>query len=228
MSAVVTIKVNNSLFLRDPEETELGRKIVGDGIKLMSEIGYENFTFKKLAEKIDSTEASVYRYFESKNKFLNYIKSWYWGWVEYLINHKTSNMNDPKKKLKVVIDVIVDASVDDPSTAHIDEAALHRIIVSESAKAYITTQMKADSREGVYRSIEEFANNVSKIIKEVNPHYRYPKSLLATIVVTAHRFMFYLEHGIKATELQSKRKGEPELVAYLEHLAFGLLGEKAR
>ena len=52
----------------------------------MVEIGFESFTFKKLAAKIESTEASVYRYFENKHKLLIYLVSWYWNWVEYRLD----------------------------------------------------------------------------------------------------------------------------------------------
>ena len=61
-------KLSEKLFLRDPQETELGRNIIRLSIKMMDEIGFEEFTFKKLAVKIKSTEASVYRYFDNKHK----------------------------------------------------------------------------------------------------------------------------------------------------------------
>ena len=37
----------------------------------------EEFTFRKLAQKINTTEASVYRYFENKHRLLIYILAWY-------------------------------------------------------------------------------------------------------------------------------------------------------
>ncbi|NQY67845.1 MAG: TetR/AcrR family transcriptional regulator, partial [Flavobacteriales bacterium] len=79
----IAIRVNNSIYLKDPESSDLGKNILGGGIDMIDEIGFEDFTFKKLAKEIGSTEASVYRYFESKHKLLLYIISWYWSWMEY-------------------------------------------------------------------------------------------------------------------------------------------------
>ena len=63
----IKFKLNESLYNRDPQDTDLGRKIIKHSIELMDEIGFEAFTFKKLAHRISSTEKSVYRYFENKH-----------------------------------------------------------------------------------------------------------------------------------------------------------------
>jgi AcrR family transcriptional regulator len=68
MELSLNIKMNNNLFLRDPEETELGREIIKNSIILIHKTGFESFTFKKLAEKIGTTEAGIYRYFENKHQ----------------------------------------------------------------------------------------------------------------------------------------------------------------
>ena len=56
----VTLRVNKKLFIRDPQQTELGQRIVKHSIELIDELGFEHFTFRKLAEQIESAEASVY------------------------------------------------------------------------------------------------------------------------------------------------------------------------
>ena len=103
MRLEVQIKMNSSLYLRDPEQSELGKNIIKFSIELIQKNGFESFTFKKLAEAIGTTEAGVYRYFENKHKLLVYIISWYWGWLEFQINYQTNNIKDPKAKLKKVI-----------------------------------------------------------------------------------------------------------------------------
>ena len=79
----IKFKLNDSLFCKDPQDTDLGRKIIKHGILLIDELGFEAFTFKKLAKGIQSTEASVYRYFENKHLLLLYLTSLYWEWVSY-------------------------------------------------------------------------------------------------------------------------------------------------
>ncbi|MFT8175893.1 TetR/AcrR family transcriptional regulator, partial [Salmonella enterica] len=81
----IVISVNPKLYVKNPESSELGRKIIQQSILLIDEIGFEAFTFKKLGERIGSNESSLYRYFENKHKLLLYLTSWYWGWMEYRV-----------------------------------------------------------------------------------------------------------------------------------------------
>ena len=54
----IASKINIKIYKKDPLTSELGKKILSGAIDLMSEIGFEEFTFKKLSESIESTEAS--------------------------------------------------------------------------------------------------------------------------------------------------------------------------
>ena len=51
MELSLQIKMNDKLFLRNPEETAFGREIILKSIVLIHKSGFESFTFKKLAEK---------------------------------------------------------------------------------------------------------------------------------------------------------------------------------
>ena len=77
------IQVNEKIYVKDPETSVLGRNIIKESILLIDEIGFDDFTFKKLGERIGSNESSLYRYFENKHKLLIYLSSWYWSWMEY-------------------------------------------------------------------------------------------------------------------------------------------------
>ena len=59
MSVGIKISLNEGLYLRDPQDSDLGRNIIKYSIILIDEFGIESFTFKKLAIKINSTEASI-------------------------------------------------------------------------------------------------------------------------------------------------------------------------
>jgi len=73
MAIGIKISLNEKLYLRDPQDSTLGKKIIRYSILLIDEIGFEAFNFKKLAIKMESTEASVYRYFENKQFLLRKI-----------------------------------------------------------------------------------------------------------------------------------------------------------
>ena len=44
----IQIQLNSNLYLRDPQETKLGKKIIEFSIILIEDLGFEKFTFKKL------------------------------------------------------------------------------------------------------------------------------------------------------------------------------------
>ena len=73
----IQIKISQELFLKDPQSTDLGKRIVSASIALIDELGFEAFTFKKLGVAIGSPESSVYRYFGSKHQLLVYLLCWY-------------------------------------------------------------------------------------------------------------------------------------------------------
>ena len=89
------ISIPSSVFIKDPESSELGKRILENSIRLIDQMGFEAFTFKKLGEAVGSTESSIYRYFENKHKLLMYLCSWYWGWLEYQVVIASFSIKDP-------------------------------------------------------------------------------------------------------------------------------------
>ncbi|MGK0414670.1 MAG: AcrR family transcriptional regulator, partial [Polaribacter sp.] len=73
--SILKISVPDKIYIKDPETSDLGKRIIENSILLIYEIGFESFTFKKLGKKIGSNESSIYRYFESKHKLLLYLSS---------------------------------------------------------------------------------------------------------------------------------------------------------
>ena len=102
----ISIEVSPQLYLKDPTSSDLGKSIVREGIELINEVGLEAFTFKKLALRLQTTESSIYRYFENKHKFLLYLINWYWGWLEYEVVMSTTNLNEPDAKLIRIIEIL--------------------------------------------------------------------------------------------------------------------------
>ena len=45
MDVQLQIKMNEKLFLRDPEQSELGKKILSQSVILIQHFGFESFTF---------------------------------------------------------------------------------------------------------------------------------------------------------------------------------------
>lgn len=190
----ITITVNPKLFVKNPETSDLGKKIIEKSILLMDEIGFENFTFKKLGEQIGSNESSIYRYFESKHKLLLYLSSWYWGWLEYRMVISTTNIPDPMEKLKRAITIVTEKIEDDSTTLHINESILNKIIIAEFTKTLLTKEVDEENKEGFFLVYKRVINRIIDIIQEVNPDYAFAKSLASSIVEGSLHQHFLKDH----------------------------------
>ncbi|WP_019948494.1 TetR/AcrR family transcriptional regulator [Hymenobacter aerophilus] len=220
------IELNERLYLRDPQDTELGRRLVAESVKLLDEIGLEQFTFKKLAQRMESTEASLYRYFENKHRLLVYLVSWYWAWLRYQIRFHTHNVPDAAQRLRLILGILTRAHHDDPSTPSLDEAALHRIVVNEASKAYLTHDVDQDNQAGLFREYKRLVAEVAEVVAELNPAYPYPRALVSTLVEAARKQHFFARHLPGLTDTPGAGEQEQNVCHFLESLAFGALREQ--
>ena len=190
----IIISVNDKLYVKNPETSDLGKKIIEQSILLIDEIGFENFTFKKLGEKINSNESSIYRYFESKHKLMLYLSSWYWGWMEYKLVFATNNLANPMEKLKKAIAIVTEKVEDDSNTLHINESILNKIIIQEFTKILLTKEVDEENKEGFFIVYKRIINRIIEFISEVNPNYTFAKSLASSVVEGALHQHFLKEH----------------------------------
>ena len=190
----IKIQVNEKIYVKDPETSSLGKKIIQESILLIDEIGFDNFTFKKLGEKIGSNESSIYRYFENKHKLLVYLSSWYWSWMEYKLVFATTNILDPKEKLTKAVTIVTEKIIDDGKTEHINEAILNNIIIAEFTKTFHTKEVDQENKEGFFLIYKRVINRIVAMVNEVNPEYLFAKSLVSTIVEGSLHQHFLTEH----------------------------------
>ncbi|WP_439881772.1 TetR/AcrR family transcriptional regulator [Pontibacter sp. MBLB2868] len=221
--ANIKITVDERVYLKDPESSKKGQQIIENSILLIDELGLESFTFKKLADKVGTTEATIYRYFESKHMLLVYLISWYWNWLEYRLVFATSNISSAEDRLKIAIKILSGKVENDMDFAHISEVVLQRIVVAESAKAYLTKEVDADNKEGFFFSYKRLCKRISNIIQEINPEYSYPDSLVSTIAESAHYQIFFSKHLPSLTNINNGQ--ENHLEEFLTDLVFKAIGK---
>jgi AcrR family transcriptional regulator len=190
----IKIQVNEKIYVKDPETSSLGKKIIQESILLIDEIGFDNFTFKKLGEKIGSNESSIYRYFENKHKLLVYLSSWYWSWMEYRLVFETNNIIDPFEKLKIAITIVTEKIDDDFSTDFINESVLNTIIIQEFTKSLHTKEVDEENKQGYFLIYKRLINRIITMVNEVNPEYPYAKSLVSSIVEGSLHQHFLMNH----------------------------------
>ena len=202
--ANIKIQVNEKIYVKDPETSKLGKKIIQESILLIDAIGFDNFTFKKLGEKIGSNESSIYRYFENKHKLLVYLSSWYWSWMEYKLFFATNNIENPFEKLKKAITVVTEKIEDDETTQHINESILNKIIITEFTKTLHTKEVNEENKEGFFLIYKRVINRIVILINEVNPDYLFAKSLASNIIEGALHQHFLRDHLTTITNCNEK------------------------
>jgi len=200
ISSSLKIQVSEKVYLKDPETSTLGKKIIQQSILLIHEIGFDDFTFKKLGESISSNESSIYRYFENKHKLLVYLSSWYWGWIEYKLVFATNNISDSSEKLRRAITIVTEKVQDDEATDHINESILNKIIILEFTKSIHRKKGEDENKEEFFLLYKRVIDRIIAIIKEVNPNYPFAKSLASTIVEGALHQHFLINHMKSITD----------------------------
>jgi AcrR family transcriptional regulator len=204
--ANIKIQVNDKLYVKDPVTSTLGKKIIQESILLIDNIGFEEFTFKKLGELIGSNESSIYRYFENKHKLLVYLSSYYWSWMEYRLVFETNNIIDPFEKLKKAITVVTEKIEDDHNTKFIDEAVLNKIIIQEFTKSLHTKEVDEENKQGYFLIYKRLLNRIIQMVSDVNPNYPYAKSLVSSIVEGSLHQHFLMNHLKTITNCDEKHK----------------------
>ena len=225
MELEIRIKMNEKLYLRDPESSELGKKIIKHSILLINKIGFEDFTFKKLANTIQTTETGIYRYFENKHRLLVYIIAWYWNLIEYQVVSQTNLITDPEKKLIKTIHLLSEEIDTKNLGIDINSKALFQIMISESNKVYLTKNVSGDNKSQLFKPYKDLCNRIAGFISLYAPKYKFPHSLSSTLIETAHLQCFFMNNLPSLTDF-GKEKNTAILQKFLEELVFASIRGK--
>jgi AcrR family transcriptional regulator len=212
--------ISPELYTKNPDSSDLGKKIVSKSISMIDDLGFENFTFKKLGIEIGSNESSIYRYFESKHALLIYLINWYWSWIEYKIVFATLNINSPIEKLEKAIKILTEEVVEDNSFSYINEVILTKIIISESSKAYHTKEVDKENEKGFYKTYKNVVERVSSLVLEINPTFEYPHMLVSTVIEGAHHQRYFSKHLPSLTDFE---EGKNNIACFYNDLVFKII-----
>nr|WP_299171711.1 TetR/AcrR family transcriptional regulator [uncultured Allomuricauda sp.] len=196
----IRIGINDKIYIKDPESSDLGKRIIEQSILLIDEMGFESFTFRKLGDRIKSNESSIYRYFENKHKLLLYLASWYWGWLEYKMVFATNAIGEPAEKLRRAVEILTQSVELDVSFSHIDEVLLNKIVINEYSKSYLTKEVDQENKEGYFVIYKRLVNRLHEMIVALDSEYPYPSSLASTILEGSLHQYFLTEHFPQLTD----------------------------
>lgn len=222
MDFQIKFAVNEKLFIRDPESTDIGKQIVKSSIDLIYKLGFEHFTFRKLATEIGSTEATVYRYFENKHRILLYIMNWYWSYMEFLVGYRLQNLSDKKARLKVIIELLSNELPESSGRLDYNKKYLNQIVIAESSKAYLVKDVSEINKKAAFKPYKDLCAKISEVIRAYNPKYKYPKSLSATLIETSHQQQFFSVYLPRLTDSTATNKSS-FTAEFLEDFLFKTL-----
>ncbi len=216
----IQIEIDSELYSKNPDSSDLGRKIINKSIELIYEVGFDAFTFKKLGTLISSPESSIYRYFDNKHSLLLYLTSWYWTWTEYQLAFVTTNIVSPQERLKRSIRMLTKSVVEDTAVSFVNEVLLSEIIFSESIKAYHTKSVDEENKKGCFKAYKRVVQRVSDNVLEIDPDFLYPHMLVSTVIEGSHHQKYFSEHLPALTDV---KKNDNSITNFYTEMVFNFL-----
>jgi AcrR family transcriptional regulator len=210
----MNVQVTEPVHLKDPQSTDLGRRIIGTSVEMIDALGLEAFTFAKLAAALGTAESSIYRYFENKHRLLIYLVGWYWSWREYKLVFDTANIADATLRLERAVRSITEPVTEKGAFGYLDLRALYRIAVSESSKAYMTKEVDQEHREGCFSSFGRVCGRLREMILAVAPEHPFPAALASQVLDGSLTQRFFAEHLPTVTD-KGARNRIPDLFVHL-------------
>lgn len=224
MEFQVKFAINEKIYLRNPESSELGKLMVKKAIDLIYELGFEQFTFKKLATEINSTEATIYRYFENKHRLLLYILNWYWCYMEFLVTFKLENVTDKTEQINIIVHLLTHELAGSTNQFDYDKKYLNQIVISESSKVYLVKDVAEINKDAVFKPYKDLCAKIAEVISSYNPKYKFPRSLSTTLIETSHHQQFFSVNLPKLTDISPQNKTD-FAHQFLLDLVFQVLGK---
>ncbi len=219
------IKISKELYVKDPTTSNLGRNIIEKALVLFNEVGNESFTFGKLAKSLGTTESSIYRYFENKQKLLMYLTSIYWGWLEYKLVFSAANISNPKKKLQTAIRSLCQPANLDIKIHGLTSKDLQKLAIVESSKVYLTREAKQKDEAGLFQGYERLCERLSLLISDLNKDYPYPHSMASMMIESIHHQEFFTKHIFSLSDINGK---EGMLEDFISGLVFSTLKQESK
>lgn len=216
------LKPESALSLKDPMGSAVGRSLLEHGLELMLELGYEAFTFRKLAERSGTTEVTVYKYFANKQRLLQYFYQLYWLWLRQLGAQQMERHIEPRKALSGIVEALCGVWPRSLPELQLDPKALRRLVIAEGMKSYLHKQVDEDNARRLFQPYKALSAFVAERLVACRADLPWPRSFATTVIEMAHSLPFAMEHLPSLTELSS-RKDLKHLAQHLLHRTFTYL-----
>ena len=190
-----------SLHHRDPAASAVGERILKQGLFLMNELGLEAFTFKKLTEYAECTEATIYAYFPNKQRLLQYYFQLYWMWLDTHCQQQGRSLADPWKRVQGDIRALCGLWAKDAMAAQLDPRKLRALVIVEGSKSFMHRNVDEDNKLKLFQPYKDLSAHLAIELKACNKKCKHPRTFATMLIEMAHSLEFAMEHLPALTEL---------------------------
>lgn len=218
----IQIQLNEHLYIKDPMQSDLGKAMLEKSVELIYEIGFEEFTFKKLSISIPTTEATIYRYFENKHRLLQYLTNWYWSAMTIEYKYLTNNIKLAEQSINTGISLMINPTKFMPQHPMLSIEKLFGIIINESTKSYLTHTIEEDNILKIFKPYKDFCNVLASSFLDYAPKFPFAHSLASTCVESILHQCYFMQHLPSLTDCKNIT-GTKSLQTFIQHLIFNTL-----
>lgn len=192
-----------TLHLRDPGTSAVGERILSEGLVLMNELGLEVFTFKKLTERAECTEATIYKYFPNKQRLLQYYFQLYWMWLDTHCQQEGRSLSDPWERVQGDIRSLCGLWAKDAMAAQLDPVVLRALVLVEGSKSFLHRNVDEDNKLKLFQPYKDLCAHIATELKACDRKCKQPHTFATTLIEMAHSLEFAMEHLPALTELSA-------------------------
>jgi len=204
-------------------DSDLGKKIILSAVDMIDELGFEKFTFKKLGQKINSTEASIYRYFKNKHSMLVYLSAWYWEFLLYHIQVHTSSVEDPRDKLKKAISNLVKIPPAAQSQSILNMQKLQSIVNEQFYKIVRTKSISVQNESGYFESYKKLCSALASIFNNIDSSFKYPMTMATAVVEMSINNNYCCNNLPSLTEIKCGSNQKDQIEMMIQYFCERLL-----
>jgi len=223
MEVYINPRINQDVYLKNPMDSDLGKKIILAAVDMIDELGFEKFTFKKLGQKINSTEASIYRYFKNKHSMLVYLSAWYWEFLLYHIQVHTKAIEDPRNKLKTAISNLVRIPAAAHSQSILDMHKLQRIVNEQFYKIIRTKSISEQNASGYFESYKKLCSAMASMFNNIDSSFKYPMTMATAVVEMSINNNYCCNHLPSLTEIKCGSNQKDQIEMMIQYFCERLL-----
>ena len=143
--------------------------------------------------------------------------------MSYLIDINTLNIEDPRRRLKIIIHSFVFASKENPAVDYVNESKLHNVVIAEGTKAYHTKDVDNENSKGFFLNYKSLAKKVSDVIIEIKPDFKYPFAFATNLFEMSNNHIYFAKHLPRLTDVHVDGDNANEVENMLNYFSEKLL-----